>query len=107
MIEVNFVTADATVVTLEGSAADSAMRVAKNNDVPGILAYCGGNAECGTCHVYVAEDFEALLPPPNEAENATLETVAAERRSNSRLSCQISLVEELSGIELTIPDRQE
>jgi len=36
-----------------------------------------------------------------------LECTAAERLSNSRLSCQIKLSAELDGIAVRIPDRQQ
>jgi len=35
-----------------------------------------------------------------------MEGVAAERRPNSRLSCQIQLTEALDGLTLEVPDRQ-
>ena len=89
------------------ATGQSAMRVAKNNEVPGILANCGGNMGCGTCHVWVDEEFYARLPVPSDAELAKLEEVAAERKPNSRLSCQVLLTEELDGIRFVVPERQE
>lgn len=83
------------------------MRAARNNDVPGILANCGGDAQCGTCHVWVGEEFYSRLPEPSAVELSLLEEVAAERRPNSRLSCQIMLVEELDGIRFVVPEKQE
>jgi 2Fe-2S ferredoxin len=56
--------------------------------------------------VYVDEARLAELPPPSETEDAMLDTVAAERRSNSRLSCQICVTERLAGLVLHVPERQ-
>ncbi len=106
MVQVNFQTPAGGIISVEGEEGQSAMRAAKSNEVPGIVAACGGHAECGTCHVYVDEDFSERLPKPSEAEKAMLEEVAAERRPHSRLSCQIKLSYELSGIHLSIPERQ-
>ena len=39
-------------------------------------------------------------------EDALLEGTAAERRANSRLSCQIIVTAELDGLVVRLPDRQ-
>lgn len=107
MVQVRFETSSGVLLETEGDLGQSVMRVAKNNEIPGILAYCGGNAECGTCHVYVDEDFSEYLPDLSPAEDAMLGEVAAERRTNSRLSCQIKLSDDLNGIVVKIPEKQE
>jgi len=61
---------------------------------------------CATCHVYVDDAWTARLPAPSQDEDAMLEMTAAERRPTSRLSCQIVLDEELSGLTAGIPDTQ-
>ena len=82
------------------------MQAAVANNVAGIEADCGGLMTCGTCHVYVREPFAARLPPPDADELAMLEFTAAERRPNSRLSCQIQLTEALDGLAVDLPDTQ-
>lgn len=82
------------------------MRVALDGGIEGIEAVCGGVCACGTCHVYVAEQWLALLPPPDEIEGFMLDETDAERRPNSRLSCQIEMTAELGGIEVTIPTEE-
>jgi 2Fe-2S ferredoxin len=84
----------------------SAMEAAIREGLDGIVAECGGQCNCGTCHVYVDGAWLAELPPPSETEDAMLDTVAAERRANSRLSCQICVTEHLAGLVLQVPDRQ-
>lgn len=85
----------------------SAMSGAVQGGVRGILAECGGSCACATCHVYVDPSCIDLLPPPGELENELLDAVAAERRPNSRLSCQIKVTPELDGkLVLQVPDQQ-
>lgn len=85
----------------------SAMSGAMQSGVSGILAECGGSCACATCHVYVDPSCEALLPPVGDLEDELLDAVAAERKPNSRLSCQIKVTPELDGVlVLHVPDRQ-
>ena len=76
------------------------------NNVPGIMAECGGSCSCATCHVYVDEAFLDRLPAADPVEDELLEGVAAERRPNSRLSCQITVTPALDGLVVHIPERQ-
>ena len=85
----------------------SAMSGAVQSGVPGIVAECGGSCSCATCHVYVDPSCADLLAPAGELEDELLNAVAAERRPNSRLSCQIKVTPELDGrLVLHVPDRQ-
>ena len=85
---------------------DSVMEGAIKNGVDGIVAECGGNAQCGTCHVYVEEAWLSKLPPMQDDENAMLDTTACPRRSNSRLSCQIPVTKDLNGLTVHTPEAQ-
>jgi|SRR5690242_3500077 2Fe-2S ferredoxin len=86
---------------------DSVMEGAVRNGIDGIVAECGGNCLCATCHVYVEEKFLPLLPPIGEEQDAMLDSTAAERRSNSRLSCQIAVRPELDGFTVHMPETQK
>ena len=70
----------------------------------GVEGICGGNCSCGTCHVYVAEDWAAKLPPPAMDETDMLDAVGdvVERRATSRLACQVPLTDAIDGIVLEI-----
>jgi 2Fe-2S ferredoxin len=72
----------------------------------GVFAICGGACACATCHVYVQAAWLAKLstPPPQELD---MLGELPSRRENSRLSCQIVLGEELSGLEITIAPEGE
>jgi len=106
MITIHLVAPDGADTRLECKTGQSLMQAAVAANVSGIEADCGGMTTCGTCHVYVREPFAAALPPPSADELAMLEFTAAERRANSRLSCQIELGDGLDGLTVDLPTTQ-
>ena len=66
-----------------------------------LLALCGGNCSCATCHVYVDEAFSTRLPAMSEDENELLDA-SGHRLPSSRLSCQIPITPALDGLRVTI-----
>ncbi|MCU1326815.1 MAG: 2Fe-2S iron-sulfur cluster binding protein [Bryobacterales bacterium] len=93
--------------TVTADAGVSVMQAAVRNGVPGIVADCGGECQCATCHVYVDEKFLGLLKPAEEDEDAMLTLTASERKPNSRLSCQIAITDKLDGLIVTTPEIQQ
>jgi len=91
---------------INASDGESVMLAATRHGITGIVAECGGNAMCATCHVYVDEDWIMRLAAVGDEEDALLDGAAAERLSNSRLSCQIRIAPDLDGLVLRLPDRQ-
>ena len=83
----------------------SVMEGAIQNDVPGIDADCGGSMACATCHVYVKEDWFNKVSSKNEGEDDMLDQ-AFEPKTNSRLSCQIIVSDELDGLIVNLPEKQ-
>ena len=81
------------------------MEGAIQNEIPGIDADCGGGMACATCHVYVKEDWFNKLPKKEDGEEDMLD-MAFEPKTNSRLSCQIIVSDELDGLEVNIPSKQ-
>ncbi len=106
MPSITFIHPDGHSETVEAEVGDSIMMSALTHGVDGIVAECGGNAVCATCHVYVDEAWLGKLPPVQENEDALLDGTAADRMTNSRLSCQIKMTPELDGLVLRLPDRQ-
>jgi len=94
-------------VTIEVPAGDSVMEGAIQNGVDGIVAECGGSCMCATCHVYVEERFLTLLDAPDETEASMLESTAAERKPNSRLSCQLRVSGKFEGLVVRTPPTQK
>jgi len=81
------------------------MEGAVQNNIPGITADCGGACACATCHVYVDEKWFDKLKKKDEAEQDMLD-MAFEPNKFSRLSCQISVADELDGLAVKIPSKQ-
>jgi 2Fe-2S ferredoxin len=106
MPNVTFRLTDGSTVTLEGDVGDSLMYVATQNDVSEIVAECGGYCNCATCHVYVDPAWLERLPPMSDHEDELLDGTVAERKPESRLSCQIELSEALDGLVVATPERQ-
>ncbi len=92
--------------SIDASVSESVMQAASRGGILGIVAECGGNAMCATCHVYVADEWLGRLPAVSDDEDALLDGTAAERRANSRLSCQLPVTAELDGLVLHLPERQ-
>ena len=82
------------------------MDTAIQNDIDEVVAECGGSLICATCHVYLNDETAALFDEPDDMELDMLEGVAAERRPNSRLSCQLIVKSELNGHTIETPERQ-
>ena len=91
---------------LDVPVGTSVMRAAILNGIDGIVAECGGEMMCATCHVYVDEPQLDLTPPQSDDEKAMLEFTASERRPNSRLSCQLVVTPEMDGLVVHLPETQ-
>lgn len=105
MPKVVFIAADGTPEPVDAAVGASLMRAAVSAGIDGIVADCGGNAMCSTCHVYIPD--AAWLPAVLSVEHEGLKYTAAERRPESRLSCQVPVTEEFDGLVITLPDTQE
>ncbi len=101
-----FVQPDGSEKEIDVARMESLMRAAIRCNVDGVVAECGGALTCATCHVYVDPAWADKLPPPDEAEEDMLQFTAAERRPESRLSCQLRMTEALEGIRVTVPPTQ-
>jgi 2Fe-2S ferredoxin len=106
MPRIRFIEPDGTEKTLDLPTGTSLMQAIMQNDINGVVAECGGSAMCATCHVYIAEEQLHLLPEMDFVEDEMLGSTAAERRPNSRLSCQIPVTEALDGLVVHLPGRQ-
>ncbi|MEB2317536.1 MAG: 2Fe-2S iron-sulfur cluster-binding protein [Pseudomonadota bacterium] len=106
MARITYVQPDGEAVEIDVPDGWSLMRGAVVHDVDGIIGECGGFCSCATCHCYVEPARLAGLEPPSEGEDAMLDCVAAERRPNSRLACQLIASPATDGLRLELPDTQ-
>jgi 2Fe-2S ferredoxin len=104
--KVTYVGVDGQEQTVEAIGGESVMATAVKNGVPGIIGECGGNASCGTCHVFVHEEFMPVVGQPNELEEDLLEMGVDDRRENSRLSCQFKVTDEIDGLTVDVAPRE-
>lgn len=105
MPKITFIEHDGTEHTVEGEPGLSVMRAAIDNLVPGIDADCGGECSCATCHVYVEPQWMDKVGQPSDREESMLD-LNPERESNSRLSCQIPITDDLDGLVVRVPEFQ-
>ncbi len=106
MPSITYVHPDGARQVLEVPVGTSVMRAAILNNVDGIVAECGGEMMCATCHVYVEEPQLDRTPAQSDDEKAMLEFTASERRPNSRLSCQLVVTPEMDGLVVHLPETQ-
>ena len=83
----------------------SVMEGAVQNNIPGIDADCGGSCACATCHAYVDESGFKKLSSKEDAEEDMLD-MAFEPKKFSRLTCQITVTEDLDGLVVKMPSKQ-
>ena len=105
MAKITYITHDNQNYSIEIQNGLTVMEGAVQNDVPGIDADCGGGMACATCHVYVNEEWFDKLPAKEDGEEDMLD-MAFEPKKNSRLSCQITISDDLDGLTVNIPSKQ-
>ena len=105
MSKITYITHDNKTHTIDVQNGLTVMEGAIQNDIPGIDADCGGGMACATCHVYVNDNLSDKLPKKEDGEEDMLD-MAFEPRSNSRLSCQLIVSNELDGLIVNIPSKQ-
>ena len=90
---------------IEVSNGLTVMEGAVQNNISGIDADCGGSMACATCHVYVKEEWFNKLPKKEDGEEDMLD-MAYEPNKFSRLSCQITVTDDLDGLIVELPTKQ-
>ena len=91
--------------TIEVQNGLTVMEGAVQNNIPGIDADCGGSMACATCHVYVKEEWFNKLPKKEDGEEDMLD-MAYEPSKFSRLSCQLTVSDDLEGLVVNLPVKQ-
>ncbi len=106
MANITYVAASGLSTTVDLPDGWNLMQGAITHGIEGILGDCGGSCVCATCHCYVEASRLDDLPPASDTELDMLSCVAAERKPNSRLACQLQSSPQLEGLVLNLPATQ-
>ncbi len=87
--------------TVPAALGHSVMEIIRDSGNEEVLALCGGNCSCATCHVYVEPAFMDRLAPLSPDEDDLLDS-SDHRTAWSRLACQIRFEPHLDGLGVTI-----
>ena len=106
MPKITYITFDGSKHTVEVPIGLTVMEGARDNNIPGIEADCGGACACSTCHVYIDEDWINKLPPVDDIEKDMLDFAFEPDENSSRLTCQLEVTEKLDGLIVKMPEKQ-
>lgn len=106
MPRITFIEHDGTEHVINADTGQSVMRAALAHLVPGIVAECGGELTCATCHVYVDVAWQERFAQPQPDEVEMLDC-AIDPEPNSRLSCQLPVTDDIDGLILRLPAEQQ
>ena len=102
---ITFIEHDSTKHEVEIQTGISLMEGAVNAGIEGIVAECGGSCSCATCHCYIQEDWMKQVGGPEPMEADMLDAVV-DPKSNSRLSCQVTVSDDMEGLVVHVPESQ-
>lgn len=105
MAKITYIDIDGTSHECDVENGLSVMEGAIQNNVPGILAICGGSCACSTCHAYIDETWAERVGAPDEIEDSTLE-LALDRKPTSRLTCQVKVDDALDGLIVHVANNE-
>ncbi len=100
-MKVRFIARDGTTREVVATAGERLLDAAQRDGQP-LEGTCGGAVACSTCHVIIAPEDFARLPPASEEEEDLLD-LARDAARTSRLACQIRLTAALDGLVARIP----
>ncbi len=106
MPKITYIEHNGTKHEVDVPVGHTVMEGARDNNIPGIEADCGGACACSTCHVYVDEAWLSKLPNKEPMEADMLDFAWEPDPARSRLTCQIPVTEELDGLVVEMPERQ-
>lgn len=105
MTKITYITPDGERHEVEVQTGYTVMEGAINNNIDGIVAECGGACACATCHSYIDEAWLDKMPPMADMEDSMLDA-AYERKGNSRLTCQLEVVDDWDGLVVHVAENE-
>ncbi len=106
MAKITYIEHTGTEHVVEVPNGLTVMEGARDNNIPGIEADCGGACACSTCHAYIAPEWVEKLPAKDEMEADMLDFAWEPDSSRSRLTCQIKVTDALDGLVVHLPEKQ-
>jgi 2Fe-2S ferredoxin len=106
MAKITYIEHNGTQHIVEVANGLTVMEGARDNNIPGIDADCGGACACSTCHVYVHPDWVSKLTPKEDMEEDMLDFAFEPNAERSRLTCQIKVSDDLDGLIVQMPEKQ-
>ena len=106
MAKITYVEFGGTEHVVEVATGLTVMEGARDNNIPGIEADCGGACACSTCHVYVDEAWADKLPAMDDMEEDMLDFAFEPKPGLSRLTCQLKVSDALDGLKVFMPEKQ-
>ncbi|WP_123026560.1 2Fe-2S iron-sulfur cluster-binding protein [Mycolicibacterium stellerae] len=106
MPSVTYLHVDGTKQVIDVPVGKRIMQAAVAAGIDGIVAECGGQAMCATCHVYVDEAWADSFAPISDEEDEMLDETVCERTQASRLSCQLVVTDRADGLIVRLPATQ-
>ncbi len=106
MAKITYIEHDGTPHEVDVPLGLTVMEGARDNNIPGIEADCGGACACSTCHVYVDPAWIDRLPPRQAMEEDMLDFAWEPDPDTSRLTCQIRVTDDLDGLVVRMPEKQ-
>ena len=105
MVKITYIEFGGTEHVVDVPEGLTVMEGARDNNIPGIEADCGGACACSTCPVYVDPGWVDNLPAKEAMEEDMLD-FAYEPNENSRLTCQLKVTPALEGLIVRMPEKQ-
>ena len=102
---ITFIEHDGKKHHIDATAGSTILRVALDNSIQGILGDCGGCCSCATCHCYIESEWSEVISPPSDDEAMLIEG-ALHVTPESRLACQITVLPEMEGMVVRLPESQ-
>lgn len=106
MAKITYIEHNGTEHVIDVAPGLTVMEGARDNNVPGIEADCGGACACSTCHVYVDEAWVEKVPTKDAMEEDMLDFAYEPDPARSRLTCQLKVTDALDGLVVHLPEKQ-
>ena len=106
MVKITYIEFNGTEHVVDVEVGMTVMEGARDNNIPGIEADCGGACACSTCHVYIDKEWINKLPPIDDIERDMLDFAYEPNENFSRLTCQLEVTEKLDGLIVKMPEKQ-